>query len=199
MDGRRRLVGNYECVLFLLRLTEVVVLVDDDIIGIRFLGRFACVVAKHFATLTFTGVLVVTQAFFTFIIRVATPQHRFFLVTDLGRLGEQRSLVDLEWHEVLFVELSIVVVAELLAQQFEVRFADDEDTRNCRRVVLLLLAKPSHIHDVLLLVQFAGILQGFVVAQESADSHVSWSFCIDNLDIEVTHHVVGEVIACELE
>ena len=52
---------------------------------------------------------------------------------------------------------------------------------------------------MLLLVQLAGILQCLVVAQESAHAHVGGSFGVDNLDVEVAHHVVGEVIAGELE
>ena len=57
----------------------------------------------------------------------------------------------------------------------------------------------QQLHQMFLLMQLTRILQRLIVAQETTHAHVARSVGINNLDIEIAHHVVGEVIASQLE
>ena len=85
------------------------------------------------------------------------------------------------------VELIVVVVAELFAEQFKVLVADDNDS--------CAFQQPG---DVLLLVECTGILEGLVVVAESAHAHAPQAFDVLELEVEIAHQVVGEVEACQL-
>ena len=65
-----------------------------------------------------------------FLITGRTLQVRLLLVAHLSRLHKQRTLVNLERHEILFVELLVVIVAKLPSEQFEVGLADDNRARH---------------------------------------------------------------------
>ena len=89
----------------------------------------------------------------------------------------------------LLVELFVIVVAVLLAEQFQVLVTDDNDTRT----------PLQQAGDVLLLIECAGILQGLVVVAETGQAHPAQSLDILEFHVEIAHQIVGEVEACHLE
>ena len=111
----------------------------------------------------------------------------FGVAVDVGRLGKQLVGANLERCEVLVVELVVVVVAELLAEQRQIGLADDDGA-----------ALSEQSYDALLLVEGTGILQCFVVVSESGYLHEVQSAVFFDVDVEVAHHVVGEVVFCQL-
>ena len=88
----------------------------------------------------------------------------------------------------LLVELRIVVVTVLRAQQFQVLIADNDDA--------CLLEQG---HDVLLLIERAGILQHFVVVAESFQAHTAEAVNVFKVEVEVANEIVGEVEAGHLK
>ena len=47
--------------------------------------------------------------------------------------------------------------------------------------------------------QLTSVLQCLVVAEEAADAHVARTVGVFDADVEVAHHKIGEIIACEFE
>ena len=111
-----------------------------------------------------------------------------FLVSYLGGFGEQVFGAHLQWGEMLGVELLIVIIAELLAQEFHVVAADEDDA-----------CFPCQPHDVGLTLHLAGILVRLVEIAETREFHQMDAVGIFDFDIEVAHHERGEVEARHLE
>ena len=94
----------------------------------------------------------------------------------------------LQRSKVLLVELGVVGVAELLAEHRQIDVADND-----------LSALAHELHQQLLLLQLAGVLQRLVVVAESLHEHTVQTVYLLNLYVEVAHHVRREVVACQLE
>ena len=110
----------------------------------------------------------------------------FLLVVDIIQFLwhiQQRLGADLHRRIGLQVELLILLVAEACAHEYTVALADDDGFRTLQ----------SHTHQWVL-IQHTCILQGLVVAEESADDHPMDLIDSIDIDLEVTHQEIGEVI-----
>ena len=94
----------------------------------------------------------------------------------------------LKRSEVLLVELGVVGVAELLAEQRQVHVAD-----------YYLSTLAHELHQLLLLLQLACVLQCLVVVAETLHEHTVQSVHLLHLYVEVAHHERCEVVAGQLE
>ncbi len=88
----------------------------------------------------------------------------------------------------LGVELVVVVIAELLSQEWKVHVADDDAS-----------AFPQRCHHRFLGIYAAGILYGLVVIAESAHHHAVQTVVVLDVDVEVADEVAGEVVLSQLE
>ena len=112
---------------------------------------------------------------------------------DVGLLyifrdNQQLFCAHLHRHEDLFVELLVVVVAEMRTDKSQVALTDDE-----------VLTGLQTLSETLVLIELTGILQCLVVAEESTGNHSVESVILVYLYLEVTHQEVGEVVFCHLK
>ena len=115
-------------------------------------------------------------------------QFRARLVLYGGRFGEQAHRAYLQRHEVLLIELVVVVVAVLRAEQLEVGVTDNYGARLGRHTGYIGVA-----------VKLARVLQRLVVAKEAVYNHALQAALLVGRYVEVAHDEVGEIEPRKLE
>ena len=88
----------------------------------------------------------------------------------------------------LFVELVVIIIAELRAEKFKVGVTDDKGARLCREPTYGSIAT-----------DLACVLQCFVVTEETANAHTVESTLLFQHNIEVSYDEVGEIKSRKFE
>ena len=112
----------------------------------------------------------------------------FLFVRRDERLVEERQSADLQWGEVLGVEVVVVVVAELSSEHRQVLCAYYYATSLC-----------GNLHHTAAGIKLSGVLQCLVVVAETADLHGVQCAVVFNGDVEVAHHVACKVVLCKFK